>query len=507
MPKFLPLQFPAGMHSNGPEYANKGVWLKGNLVRWNEGWMRPVGGWARFGRQSPLQGVPRAMFTWQDNAMRGRIAIGTESKLYLHDGALATDITPSDLVDGNATGSLGLGYGAGLYGKSSYGTPRSGSGRVLGATVWDLANFGENLVALSPADGRVFWWRPNTGGAADALATPITNAPDNNIGVVVTDERCVLLIGADGDPRRVQWSSIEDATDWTPTATNTAGALQLTTDGMLVNAAKLQGEVLLLTTDDAHVLRFIGTPLVYGVQRVGSGCGLVAPHAHAEAAGFCVWLSRQGFYVYDGAVRPLPCEVWTAVFDNLTEVQLSKVVAGTLAAFHEVWWFYPSAHSQENDSYVIWNYQENWWATGSLSRTAWADAGVMANPIAARDDGTLFIHESGWTADGAARAGTGLIWAETAPFDLGDGDRVLHATQLVPDTDKLGADALTYEFKLRFTPNGPQHTTGKLALSRPDGYIDTRFSGRQAVLRVEPAKDGPFQLGRLRLAVQPEGQR
>ena len=597
----LPIDLPPGVLANGTEYEAKGRWRSANLIRWYNGHMRPIGGWQRFTTE-PLSGPVRTLLTWRDNTAAPRLAAGTFDHLYLHDGSLAYDISPTDLVPGRDSGNLGLGYGANNYGASTYGTPRTSSGLVLDATVWDLDNYGANLIALSPADGRIFMWTPpNTGapateignlgpttlnapvgsttggalpagtyfykvtalglhgetigsnevsvtttggtssvalswtaitgaasyrvyrgtaagaesiyfaatgatftdvnGASTAGTVPTTdtssNAPRKNRGVVVTDERFIVALGADGDPRAITWCSQEDYTQWVATATNTAGSLQLNTNGLVLNARRMPGELIIFTDVDVHSMRFIGAPFVYGMQRIGTNCGMLGRKAHAATQNFCVWMGQRSFYIYDGVVRPLPCEVQEYVFDNLNTLQASKVVAGVNSQFGEIWWLYPSANANENDSYVIWNYKENWWSVGQLARTAWTDREVWPYPIAAGADGSLFQQEQGWTDSGMTRVGT--VYAESGPFDLGNGDRLLVAKQMIPDTNVGGDGSLTYTFKLRNTPTGPQTVAGPYSFTREDGYMDVRFTGRQANLRVDLSADVLFQLGTLRI--------
>lgn len=492
MAKLIPLELPPGMFANGTEYDAKGRWRNGNLIRWYNDKLRPVGGWMRF-TPAPLAGPVRAVRTWRDNGGAPRLAAGTASKLYIHDGAIASDITPVGLVPGRDSGNVGNGFGADDYGDEAYGTPRSTTGLVLDATVWDLDNFGQNLIALSPADGRIWQWVPPNAGVKATVID--ASAPVANKGVIVTDERFVVALGAAGDGRRVQWCSQENPTQWVATATNTAGELQLHTNGYVMNATKLPGETLIFTDVDAHVMRFQGPPFVYGIERVGTNCGLIGRKAHATAQNFAVWMGQRSFFIYDGQVKPLPSEVQEHVFEDINYLQASKIIASNNSQFGEIWWFYPSANSDENDSYAIWNYKDGWWAHGKLARTAWADREVWPYPIAGAPDGNLYQQEQGWTDGGKTRVG--MVWVESGPVDIGNGDQVLEVQQMIPDTNE--GVTVAYTFKTRQSPNGPETVAGPYSDIHGQGYIDVRFTGRQATLRVEPTSDGRFQLGTIRL--------
>lgn len=501
MSKLVPMELPPGMMGNGTDLDAKGRWREGNLVRWYNGKLRPVGGWMRF-TPAPLPEIVRALLTWRDNSGYARLAAGTASHLYVHDGAVASDITPVGLVPGRDSGVSGLGYGADEYGEDEYGTPRTSSSLVLDATVWDLDNFGQNLIAFSPADGRIWQWTPPNAAVKATLLD--ASAPIKNAAVLVTDERSIVALAADGDPRRVSWCSLENSSQWTATSTNTAGSLQLQTNGKLMNGRRMPGEMLLWTDVDLHSLRFLGVPYVYGTQRISSNCGLISRKAHAAAGSSAVWMGQRSFFIYDGgSVSPLPCEVQERVFNDLNFLQASKIVASNNSQYSEVWWFYPSANSMENDRYVMWNYKENWWATGTLARTAWADREVWPFPLAGAPDGNLYQQEQGWSAAGLDHSST--IYATTAPYDIGGGEVVLSVQQLIPDDS--GDVKLTYSFETQLTPNGPKTTAGPYGDLHGQGYMDVRLTGRQATMTVRPQANGLFNLGILRMDVVTGGRR
>lgn len=492
--------FPPGIMANGTDLEAEGRWRDGNLVRWYNGHLRPVGGWQRF-TASPLPGTPRALFTWRQNDSTPRLAIGTESNLYIHDGSLAYDITPTGLVAGRTDGNFGAGYGAGDYGDETYGTPRSGGGISLDATIWDLDSWGQDLMALSPADGRIWHWvAPATGTKAVLVDA---SAPTMNRGMFVTDERFLVALGAGGDARNITWCSQEDFTQWTASDTNSAGSLQLQTNGQVMNARKMPGEALIFTDTDVHQFQYIGYPYIYSLRRVGTNCGLIGRKAHIANNSICVWMGTRNFYIYDGAtVQTLSCDIQEYVYDNLNIQQGSKVIAGVNALFNEFWWLYPSGDSIENDTIAIWNYRENWWSYAKLSRVGWVDKEVWTYPIGATPDGNLYQHEFGWTDSNNSRVGT--IYATTGPFDLGGGDRFFDVNQLIPDTNEGGFGSLTYTFQTKRTPQDHTPTTwGPYTDERLDGYVDTRFTGRQAKMTVTNAIDGLFQVGTYRMDIMP----
>lgn len=492
----IPIDLPPGVFRNGTAYQSKGRWFDTNLVRWKNGQLQPVGGWQRIG-QDPFEGKVRALHPWRDNAANRWMGIGTNEGLFVFNNDKFYEVTPTDqpFPIGRENSVYGLGFGASLYGKEAYGTERAATGLVLEAATWTLDNWGENLVACATHDGRLYEWVVDTIEPIGA-AVVLSNAPTNCRGLIVSEERHLVALGAGGNPRKVAWSDQEDNNTWTPAATNAAGDLELVTAGLIECARRMPGQILIWTDVDVHVMRHIGQPFVYAIERAGEG-GIVGPNAHMAFGNTCVWMGDKGFWLYDGVVKPLESEVNDYIFSDINMFQSVKITAAHIADLGEIWWFYPSRSSVENDRYVIWNYRENHWSIGQLARTAWADAGAFSQPFGAGDDSYLYQHEQGFTDNGATRVGQ--VFARSSPIELGNGDQVLAVRQLIPDGCPNVPTCTEVEFDVRFTPMGAATTAGPFNFSRPDGYSDARFTGRQVDLTVRATQDAPFRFGTLRL--------
>ncbi|WP_155625841.1 hypothetical protein [Burkholderia vietnamiensis] len=472
------------------------------MLRWYNGCLRPIGGWQRFTSQ-PLPEPARALLTWRDNKGTPRCALGSANKLLYTGGSIFTDITPAGLAPGNVDAYVGNGYGSSSYSTETYGTPRTGASKVTGATTWSLDNFGEDLLALDTDDGRLFSWSPTK---QQATAQLVANAPTGSVSMFVTTERMCVLLGTGANPREIMWSNQDDYTNWTIDETTTAGDLQLHTNGVPMVGVRVPGTHLIFTDTDVHALNYVGYPYVYGTQLLSSSCGLIAPKALAATTNFVAWMGNRNFYLYNGTVKPIPSTVAEAVFDNLNVQQKSKVCAGINSTFSEVWWFFPSTNSKENDSYVFWNYKEDHWGLGIgvLGRTAWSDREVWPFPIGAGSDKQLYEMESGWTDAGITRVGK--YKAYSGPVDIGAGDSVLSITQVLTDENTGGGD-YDLSFITKQTPNGPAENYGPYTMRADDGYTDVRFTGRQVQIQIEPKTDGLFHFGTIRLDGRPGGRR
>lgn len=490
----IELNIPAGMYRNGTELQSFGRWRDANLVRWHDGVMRPVGGW-RTRSDSAGNAKLRGMLTWQDNSSDRWIASGSYNKLYVWDeSGTLSDITPTGLTAGREDALAYTGYGSGFFGFYGYGVARPDVTRIQPATSWHLQPWGQNLLACNQDDGKIYEWTLNTA----SVAAQVSNAPTNNRAIVVTEQRFLFALGAGGNPRLVQWSDRENNTSWTPAATNEAGDLELNTSGQIMAGVNVQGQTLILTTRDAHVANYVGPPYVYGIERVGTACGLVAPQACAVAGSGAFWMGVNSFFTYQGGrVQELPSEVSDYVFNDINKAQVSKAFAMSNAMFGEIWWFYPSSGSNENDRYVVYNYTENTWYTGDLARTAGADRGIFRQPMMADpSDYKVYEHEVGLDY------GSLTPYAESGPFRLGAGDQVMSVTELIPD-EKTQGD-VTATFKSRFYPNGTERSYGPYSMSNP---TSVRFTGRQVRLRVEGARLTDWRVGTNRIEAVSGGRR
>jgi hypothetical protein len=357
-----------------------------------------------------------------------------------------------------------------------------------------MDTWGEYLIACSSADGKLYQWQ--LGFATPTLAAVITNAPTSNKAVMVTADRIMFALGAGGNPRKVAWCDQEDNTIWTAAIDNLAGDYELSTVGTLLAGKRVKGVNLLFTDVDVHTAQYVGPPFVYGFEKAGSGCGLISAQSVAAIDTAAIWMSSSGFWIYDGYVKPLPCDVSDYVFNDINLTQKSKIYAVHNSKFGEIWWFYPSNDSNENDSYVTYNYREGHWNIGTLSRLAGVDAGVYTYPIMVDTNGYIYEHEIGFDYDSA------VLYAQSGPIELGTGENIMNVRQVIPDEQTLG-EALV-SFKSRFYPTGAESSFGPYTAANP---TSVRFSGRQVEIKVTGNTLADWRIGVMRLEATAGGRR
>jgi hypothetical protein len=341
-----------------------------------------------------------------------------------------------------------------------------------------------------------------TWGATTLQGGDTGDAPTGNTGLVVTNERFLMALGAGSDPRKIQWPSQESLTDWTPSGSNTAGDFDLPGTGRIVCGARGRNETLLWTDEDLFSAQYIGGTLIYAFTQLGQKCGIIAPQAKAVVDGRAAWMGQKGFWVYDGYVKPAPSEVSDYVFQHFNVSQRIKCFAEPRTDFGEVWFHYCSDAASEPDRYVIWNYWENHWTPGALNRTAGIDRGAFDCPVMASSTPGLFEHELSTTHTGETAPSL-----ESGPVELGDGDQVMSVVQILPDEatkagQRLGS--LHAHLFAQFYPDGLETTSGPHQLVNP---TSVRLTGRQLRVRFDEATEGDWRLGVVRFDVRAGGER
>lgn len=501
-----PLAPPPGVVRNGTREATPGRWFDSNGIRFNGGQMQPTGGWVSI-EVPAFAAPPRDAMSWHDNRGARWCAVGTTTALF----AVNLDTLNVYKISGDVVvqpPGTPTGYGTGLYSASTYGTQRDpedvtpGDVSTLPGDWWSLALFGEDLLFLDASNGNLFRWKPSTPTIA---AVQVPNAPLHNRGLVVTDERHVVLVGAGGDPRAVAWSDQENPESWAPTLTNMAGSKQLVTESNALLAVRTASGVVILTNSDCHLMRYVGPPYAYGITAIGWGCGPIGPRAWVLAGDRLLWLGRQSVWQYAGTVTPVQCPVQDWLFTMMNRNYAGYVFGLPCPEFSEAWWYFPDEGATECNRYVLYNYREQSWAIGRQARSAGDRSGAMSRPVMMTVDGKMYWHEFGFLDDGATRVGQ--VYAESGALVLGEGDRRMHVQQIAVDATNPQT-RVGYRFFMREQPQGPEFDSGAYQYIRTDGLIDLqKVSGRSIRMRVEAALDGPWAMGKTRLMVRPGGTR
>ena len=449
---------------------------------------------------------------------------------------------------GTNVATFGTGWGTGPWSRGSWG---SGYSSVLSSQLrlWSNDNYGQNLF-IAPRTGAVYYWlaASGTGTRAQPLDTLATAAGEdgtyvpNNVLQVLTApiQQFVICMGANPyvsgtpnttfNPLLVRWSDQANEYQWVPEVTNQSGEFALTNGSEIIGAKSTRQEILIWTDTALYSMQYLGAPYVWGFQMLMDNLSIMSPNAMITVNNVTYWMGRDKFYMYTGRVETLPCTIRQYVFQDVNLDQNYQIFAASNEGYNEVWWFYVSNDTEGStviDKYVIFNYLDQVWYFGSMSRTAWLDSSLQAYPIATDYNNRILFHESG-VNDNATSATLPIdAYIQSSDFDIGDGHNFGFVWRILPDINFNGSNvdspSVTMTVKPRVNSgtaygqaNNPvvqssnvySNTQNFYNIQEFTGQVYTRIRGRQMAFRIESGSVGvAWQLGAPRIDIRPDGRR
>jgi len=432
------------------------------------------------------------------------------------------------ITPGNDYGVSGTGWGVGSWGESGWG---EATARTLRNTLrlWSQDNFGEDLV-FNVYNGSIYYWDAGTGTGTRAVElTTLAGAsqvPTVATWVMVGDERHVIAFGTNPigsstqDALFVRWSDQEDAAEWNPSASNTSGGYRLDAGTKIITALKSDRQILIWTDAALYSMQFVAGEYVYSFSPIAFGVSCISPNSAVISNNVVYWMSENRFHMYRGGTEVLPCPVLDYVFSNFNYGQREQVYAGVNRRHNEVWWHYPSAGSELNDRYVVYNYGNGTWYYGTMGRTAWLDSPLRRYPIAATTSGNLVYQESGIDDYETGSPVAIESYIESADFDLENGDKYVLIQKVIPDVDfnesTITGASVVFDIRARTEPGtnyttDDQQTTTRTASATVDEFtnqLHIRLRGRQAKIKVSSSGTGvQWRLGIPRIDGRPDGRK
>lgn len=422
--------------------------------------------------------------------------------------------------------TFGTGWGAGAWARGAWGSAATTTVLTGNLRTWSQDNFGEDLI-FNPRNGNIYYWDRSASAGSYQRAVPLSDlsgasgAPTTARRVIVSNrDRHVIAFACDPvenigtqDAMLIRFSDQENAADWTPTASNTAGDIRLGSGSEIITAVETRQQMLVFTDSSLHAMQYLGPPFTFGTSMISQNTSIQGPNAVVAVDDAVFWMGSGEFYFYSGAVERLPCMVRSYIFDDFNFSQGDQVYAASNVAHSEVWWFYPSANSTINDRYVVFNYQENTWYYGTMQRTAWTDRSNSAFPLAAGIDGYLYQHESGLD-DGSTNPPTPIdSFLQSSPLDIDDGEQFLQIRRVFPDVvfdNSTSADPFVdITMSVRNISRGSylKSSTG-VFYDNDREQIDFRLRGRQMSFKISSDSLGTtWRLGSPRIDIRPDGRR
>ena len=438
------------------------------------------------------------------------------------------------IVTGLDTTVSGTGWGAGTYSRGTWGSGASltAVGDIL--RIWTHDNFGEDLI-INVRDGGIYYWDKSTSSAPYARAVALSDlagadatTPTVAKQVLISDrDRHVIVFGCDAqnnigvqDPLLIRFSDQENPLVWTAQPTNTAGDLRIGTGSEIITAVETRQQILVFTDRSLHAMQYLGPPFTFGISLISENITIASPLSAIAVDDSVYWMGEEEFYVYTGQVQKLPCSVRSYVFGDFNTSQSEKVTAAVNSSFSEIWWFYPSAGSETNNKYVIFNYQEQAWYYGTIARSAWIDRGIAQYPISAGLDGYLYYHEFGQD-DGSVNPPAAIpSFIESSQMSIGAGDNFVFLSRLIPDVTFDGSSSPTPSVSMTLetrqfpgtaytgTKSNTVQRSATVPVEQFTDQVFVRLRGRSFAFKIDSTDTGvEWRLGTPRVDLRPDGRR
>jgi hypothetical protein len=444
----------------------------------------------------------------------------------------------------------GIGGGSSVVAYPEFGIRPWDSAAEVGVAsqlrLWTNDNFGQDLI-IAPRGGGIYYWSATSGVTVRAvlletLSTAagysgqfVPNTTNQIIGSAI--QRFVIAFGSNPydptnanttfDPLLVRWSDQENPYQWVPAVTNQSGEYRLNIGSYIVCGRSTRQEILVWTDAAIYSMQYLGPPYVWGFQLLQDNISIMGPNASITVNNVTYWMGTDKFYRYNGRVETLPCTLRQYVYQDINQNQNFQVYAGSIEGYNEIWWFYCSANSAIIDRYVIYDYLDDVWAYGTMSRTAWLDSGLRQYPMGADTANfRILYHENGNDDVSGLTAVPIVSYVQSSDFDIGDGYNFGFVWRILPDLTFNGSNANLPEVTMTVlprvnsgtaygAPNKPavassqnyvsQHT---YAVQQFTGQVYTRIRGRQMAFRIESTGLGvAWQMGYPRIDIRPDGRR
>jgi hypothetical protein len=469
-------------------------------------------------------------------------------------GGWGVGVIPATIVDGgtnivadfevpigNPITVAGYGWSVGTWGSGQWGQS-SGQPINLPQRNWYFQNFDNDLV-MNIRNGAIFYWErgtdPNPNLALNTRAVYLadlpgaTDVPLQATQIIVSqNDKHLIALGStayastDFDPLLIRWANQDEPTNWTPEVTNSAGFIRVSRGSRIVCGIATRQEILVFTQGTLNSLQFLGTTDVFSLQELADNISIIAPQAVQVVNNIVYWMGKDKFYSYSGRVDTLPTTLRNHVFNNINYNQVDQIISGTNEAWNEIWWFYPTADSNYNNAYVIYNFVEQAWYYGTINRTAWLDTPLRDYGQAVETDptnwtGVMYNQEQG-SNDGVLPMES---YIASSDFDIGDGNQFTLIHRIIPDVNFDGSTAVAPEVTMTIKPRnfpGTRYITNMGAESQPviqTNVLNTlvtqytpqvfiRARARQLAFEISSTDlNTQWQLGAPRIDGRPDGKR
>ena len=276
-----------------------------------------------------------------------------------YSGAATEDLTNCFAAKVNADVSIFAGGVTKLFKVSATDLSMEDVSKATGYTGinrWQFVQFG-NYTLASNGSEKIQYFDVN---ASTDFADLAAAAPVAKYITVVRDFVVGANIGAGTYPSRVQWSDINDPSDWTPGATSQSDYQELPDGGDITGITG--GESGIVFLEKAIVrMSYIGSPLFFQFDTISRNVGCIEGGSIAQYGGITYFLSDDGFYSCNGQqITGIGAEkVDRYFFNNANIGNIDSISAAVDPERNLVIWNYITVSG--NRALLIYNFETQKW--------------------------------------------------------------------------------------------------------------------------------------------------
>lgn len=281
---------------------------------------------------------------------------------------------------------------------------------------WYFTQFGDTVIASNNVSKLQSW----TIGSSSLFADLNASAPIAKYVTTIRDFVVAAHLDGGSSPNKVQWSDINNETNWASGAASQSD-FQIISDGGNITGIT-GGEFGLVLLERAIVrMSYVGSPYFFQFDNISRGIGCIDGGSVAQYGGITYFLSDDGFYACDGrSLTPIGTEkVDRFFFHNANINQIDTISASADPVNKLVVWNY--ANVSGGRSLLIYNWQIKKWSQGSTN--------VDYISSAATSGVTLEGLDSFGTVDSISTSWDDRLWAGGKYLFAGvDGGRIITFT-------------------------------------------------------------------------------
>ena len=364
----------------------------------------------------------------------------------------------------------------------------SKTGNYSGVSRWNFVQFGSTVLAANNVNKLQYF----TIGSSSTFNDAAASAPTSKYVTVVRDFVVCANLDSGTNSSTVQWSDINDFTDWTAGGASQSDSQTIPDGGNITGLSG--GEFGLVFLQRAIVrMSYIGSPYFFQFDTISRSLGCLEGNSIAQHGGVTYFLAEDGFYACDGStISPIGTEKVDRYFFKNADPAALNTMSATVDPFRKlVIWNYKDVFAQRK--LIIYNWQTKRWTNcstdtdyvSSIASTGQtlegldlpyeinASAMVTGKEYSITNLGTSV----NWTSMGADVAIVGAKFTKNSTAYSGTGGKVI---------DIQAAATAGYTLDTMTTSLDSQlYTGGKFLLSATRGNKIVTFTGANSAARID----------------------